>query len=62
MHWAKMSYQKELRETEFTQIGPRSSEQYSFQNVHLLFKHPVGSSKYIKNVSDASNGCVTDEF
>ena len=36
-----MSYQKELRETEFTQIGPRSSEQYNFQNVHLLFKHPV---------------------
>ena len=36
-----MSYRKELRETEFTQIGPRSSEQYNFQNVHLLFKHPV---------------------
>ena len=36
-----MSYQKELRETDFTQIGPRSSEQYNFQNVHLLFKHPV---------------------
>ena len=37
-----MSYQKELRETEFAQIGPWSSEQYNFQNVHLLFKHPVG--------------------
>ena len=36
-----MSYWKGLRETEFTQIGPRSSEQYSFQNIHLLFKHPV---------------------
>ena len=36
-----MSYRKELRETEFTQIGPWSSEQYNFQNVHLLFKHPV---------------------
>ena len=36
-----MSYRKELRETEFAQIGPWSSEQYNFQNVHLLFKHPV---------------------
>ena len=36
-----MSYQKELRETEFTQIGPWSSKQYNFQNVYLLFKHPV---------------------
>ena len=25
----------------FTQIVPRSSDQYNFQNVHLLFKHPV---------------------
>ena len=41
-----MSYQKELRETEFTQIGPRSSAQYNFQNVHLLFKHPVLSVKF----------------
>ena len=50
MHWAKMSYRKELRETEFTQIGPRSSEQYSFQNVHLLFKHPVGiKQQLLKN-------------
>ena len=36
-----MSYQKELRETEFMQIGPQRPEQYNFQNVHLLFKHPV---------------------
>ena len=29
------------REKEFTQIGPRSSELYNFQKVHLIFKHPV---------------------
>ena len=31
----------------FTQIGPRSSEQYNFQNVHLLFKHPVGGASNV---------------
>ena len=44
-----MSYRKELRKKEFTQIGPWSSEQYNFQNVHLLFKHPVETkvSRYL---------------
>ena len=50
MHWAKMSYRKELREKEFMQIGPWSSEQYNFQNVHLLFKHPVVYDKDDKDL------------
>ena len=49
-----MSYRKELRETEFTQIGPRSSEQYSFQNVHLLFKHPVHIKPYLEEICQLS--------
>ena len=38
---AKNVHLQEVREKEFMQIGPRSSELYNFQKTHLLFKHPV---------------------